>query len=244
MAKKKNQPTRTKLEEINDSLSGIEQKFEKHKKVIYWIVGSILVIAAGFWAYYNWVHKNQVEKAKTELVAADQLLSKGPQATAQDSANALKIYEKVAKKYGNNFLFKNGYGNRAKLMAGGILYALAAKSDNDQEKIKKYKEALKYVEDYSPKGEIVGPSSQSLLGDIYVNLGDNDKAIKAYDKAIELAGDNRGAVPYFMVKKANVLHFMKKYDEEIKILEEIETKYEGPGSMSMQIERAKAMSGK
>lgn len=233
MAKKKNQPTRTKLEEFNDSLSGIEQKFEKHAKLIYWIVGSIIAIAALILAYYYLGHKPSVEKAKTELVAADQLLLKGGQATTQDSVNALQIYEKVAKKYGNSFLFKNKYGNRAKLMAGGMLYSQG-----------KYKEALKYVEDYSPKGEILGPSSQSLLGDLYVNLKQYDKAVKAFDNAIDLAKDNKGAVPYFMIKKANVLHFLKKYDDEIKIYEEIEAKYDGPGSMSMQIERAKAMSGK
>ena len=233
MAKKNNQPTRTKLEEFNDSLSGIEQKFEKHAKVIYWIVGCILAVAAIILLYYYMGHKPSVEKAKTELVAADQLLLKGPQATTQDTVNALQIYEKVAKKYGNNFLFKNKYGNRAKIMAGGILYAQG-----------KYKEALKYVEDYSPKGEIIGPSSQSLLGDIYVNLKQYDKAVKAYDNAIDLADGKKGSTPYFMVKKAHVLHFLKKYDEEIKLYEEIETKYEGPGSMAMEIERAKAMSGK
>jgi len=49
MAKKKNQETRTKLEDINESLSGIEQKFEQHKKVIYWIVIAILIIALLVW---------------------------------------------------------------------------------------------------------------------------------------------------------------------------------------------------
>ena len=71
-----------------------------------------------------------------------------------------------------------------------------------------------------------------------------DKAVAAYDKAIDLAGDNKDYVPSFMLKKANVLHSMKKYDDELAIYQEIETKYWGPGAVDAQIERAKALAGK
>ena len=293
MAKKKNQPTRTKLEEINDSLSGIEQKFEQHKNLIYIIVCAILVVAFGIWAYYNFGYKKQEENAQKELAKADQL-----RMTGQDSL-ALTTYESVAKKYGNNLIFKSGVGNLAKLYTAQIYYDKG-----------KYAEAQKYLEDYTPKGKIVGPSSQMLLGDTYVNQNQYDKALKAYDKAIDqskgsfweriswleivlfllalaaiaaivyfarkkddpklrrlvtitsavilLASvgllsyllcnnnifENRSLIPFAMQKKATVLDAQKKYDEEIKIYEEIEAKYTGPGSMSMNIERAKAKSGK
>ena len=309
MAKKKNQPTRTKLEEINDSLSGIEQKFEQHKNLIYIIVAAILVIALGIWAYSQFVYKPEVEQAKKEIAKADDLLLKQNFAkqqqqqpvivTTQDSTNALQVYESVAKKYGNNLIFKNDIGNLAKLMAAQILSARGKEA-----------EAQKYLEDYSPKGKMVGPMSQLLLGDTYVNQNQYDKALKAYDNAVDLSKDsfwerlswreyilflmalaalagiiffakkkddpklrrwsliclaiiflgsagfftyrimnqtgfeNRSLIPYAMMKKATVLDAQKKYDEEIKIYEEIEAKYYGPGTMSMQIERAKAKSGK
>ncbi|MBO4723393.1 MAG: hypothetical protein J5629_10765 [Muribaculaceae bacterium] len=303
MAEKKNQETRTKLEEINDSLSGIEQKFEQHKNLIYIIVGAILVIALGIWAFTQYGYAPRVEKAKTEIAKADDMLLKpalqqGAAVTTQDSTNALQVYESVAKKYGDNLILKNGEGNRAKLMAAQILYAR-----------EKYAEAQKYLEDYSPKGKIIGPSSQILLGDTYVNQQMYDKAIKAYDNAIDLSKDsfwsmitwreiilfllalcalativfeakrkddpnrtlaliasvviflasagllaymlsnkkgheNKSLISFVMQKKANVLDAQKNYDEEVKIYEEIEAKYTGPGSMTMQIERAKAKAGK
>lgn len=303
MAKKNNQQTRTKLEEINDSLSGIEQKFEQHKNLIYIIVGAILVIALGIWAFTQYGYAPRVEKAKTEIAKADDMLLKpalqqGAAVTTQDSTNALQVYESVAKKYGDNLILKNGEGNRAKLMAAQILYAR-----------EKYAEAQKYLEDYSPKGKIIGPSSQILLGDTYVNQQMYDKAIKAYDNAIDLSKDsfwsmitwreiilfllalcalativfeakrkddpnrtlaliasvviflasagllaymlsnkkgheNKSLISFVMQKKANVLDAQKNYDEEVKIYEEIEAKYTGPGSMTMQIERAKAKAGK
>ena len=49
---------------------------------------------------------------------------------------------------------------------------------------------MKYLNNFDPKGNIVGPASQSLLGDCYVNLKQLDKAVAAFDKAISLSGDN------------------------------------------------------
>ena len=222
MAKKKNQETRTKLEEINDSLSGIEQKFEQHKNIIYWSVMAVLIIALIIWAYFKFIYTPNLEKANAELAKADtELIMK------QDSVAALKAYEKVAKNYSNEA------GNVAKLKAATILYA--------QGQIKK---TLNYLEDYSPKGKIVAPSSQSLLGDCYVNTKQLDKAVAAYDKAIKLAGDNKAFLPSLMLKKANVLHSLKKYNEELDIYEEIENNYYGPGALDAQIERAKALGAK
>ena len=322
MAKKKNQPTRTKLEEINDSLSGIEQKFEQHKNIIYWIVCAILVIAFGLWAYVKFGYGKEIENSNNEIAKADAIMVKPLIAqqqrqqvvlTSQDSTTALQIYESVAKKYGHNMLFKNGVGNRAKLQAAQILLGRD-----------KTAEAQQYLEDYSPKGKVLGPVSQVLLGDIYVdqavdfkdsqaNVKDKDlldKALKSYDKAIDLSKEtfwehigwldivlfllalgalaaivyyarkkddpklrrliliisavvflasagflayrlishesyeNKSLMIQVMMKKATVLDAQGKYDEELKIYEEIEAKYAGPGSMTMQIERAKAKSGK
>ena len=222
MAKKKNQETRTKLEDINDSLSGIEQKFEQHKKVIYWIVGVVLAIALLVWGYFKFIYGPNLEKANNELSKADtELLISG------DSIAALKSYQKIAKNY------SNPAGNRAKLSAATILYGQG-----------KNKEALKYLEDYSPKGKIVGPTSQSLLGDCYVNAKQYDKALSAYDKAISLADGNRSYVPLFLKKKANVLMFQKKYNDAKAIYEELEHNYGGPGSMDKELERVNALMGK
>lgn len=222
MAKKRNQETRTKLEEINDSLSGIEQKFEQHKNIVYWAVMAVIIIALIIWAYFKFIYAPNLEKANNELNKADTELIFN-----QDSVAALKAYEKVAKNY------SNAAGNVAKLKAATILYAQG-----------KNKEAMNYLEDYSPKGKIVGPASQSLLGDCYVNAKQLEKAIDAYDEAIKLAGDNKSYVPSFMLKKANVLHSLKKYNEELAIYQEIETKYYGPGALDAQIERAKALGAK
>jgi hypothetical protein len=162
MAKKKQQETRTKLEEINDSLSGIEQKFEQHKNLIYWIVLGVLIIALLIWAYFKFIYGPNLEKANNELSKADVALY-----MQQDTATALKGYEKVAKNY------SNPAANMAKFNAARLLFAKGDKNS--------LKKALNYLEDYSPKGTVVGPASQSLLGDCYVNEKKYDKESSPYN---------------------------------------------------------------
>ena len=106
-----------------------------------------------------------------------------------------------------------------------------------------------HLEDYEPAGNVVGPASQSLLGDCYVNLKKLDKAMAAYDKAISLAGENEEYVPVFMLKKATVLHEQKKFAEEAAVYQTIKDSYP---SFSQQtglqvekyLERANALAGK
>ena len=63
MAKKVNE-TRTSIEELNESLSGIEKKVEDNKKMIVWVVAAIIAIAAIILGYIYLIQNPNLEKAK------------------------------------------------------------------------------------------------------------------------------------------------------------------------------------
>ncbi len=95
----------------------------------------------------------------------------------------------------------------------------------------------------------MGPASQSLLGDCYVNLKEYDKAVSAFDRAIKLADGNEAYAPLFMLKKATVLHELKKFDDEAALYQDIKDKFpQFAQSMNLNVdkylERAKALAGK
>ena len=69
MAKKVNE-TRTSIEELNESLSGIEKKVEDNKKMIVWVVAAIIAIAAIILGYIYLIQNPNLEKAKEELKKA------------------------------------------------------------------------------------------------------------------------------------------------------------------------------
>jgi tetratricopeptide (TPR) repeat protein len=221
MAKQQNE-TRTSIDELNESLSGIEKKVEENKKMIVWVVGGIVAIAVIILGYVNLIQNPNLEQAKQEIAKADMYLSLG-----QDSI-ALNGYMAVADE------FSNDAANRAGLNAGIILYEQG-----------KYEEAIDYIKKYDAEGVLVGPASQALIGDCYVNLQKYDEAINYFDKAISLAGDNALYTPLFILKKATVLREQGKFAEEAKLLQTIKDQY--PNFISgyrvdvdKYIERAKA----
>ncbi|MBQ9556582.1 MAG: tetratricopeptide repeat protein [Muribaculaceae bacterium] len=226
MAKKQEQGARTTLEEVNDSLSTAAQRIEDNKKYINWAliaIAAIVLLAVGY--IYGFRNPN-IEKAKDQIGQADLELLQG------NDSLALQDYEKVAA------AFSNKPAERAHLNAAILLYQKG-----------EYEKAVKHLEDYSPDGNLIGPASQSLLGDCYVNLKQYDKAISAYDKAISLAGDNEAYTPAFMIKKATVLHEQQKYADEAAIYQSIMDKYPVYGqqngfSVEKYLERANALAGK
>ena len=201
MAKKENE-TRTSIDELNESLSGIEKKVEENKKMIVWVLGAIVAIAVIILGYVYIIQEPNFENAKTEIAQADSKLALG-----QDSI-ALEAYKAVADSYSNDA------ANRAGLNAGIILFQQG-----------KYEEAINYINKFDAEGVLVGPASQSLIGDCYVNLEKYDEAVKYFDKAISLAGDNDLYTPLFILKKATVLREQGKFAEEAKALEIIKNKY-------------------
>ena len=60
MAKKKNEPVRTTLEEVNESLSTAAQRLEDNKKYIYWALGAAAVIVLLVAGYVYGIHNPNV----------------------------------------------------------------------------------------------------------------------------------------------------------------------------------------
>ena len=225
MAKKQNQSARTTLEEVNESLTSVAQRIEDNKKYINWALIAIALIAliAGGYMY---LHNKSMADAKEEIGKADITLLQG------NEEEALKSFEKVADEFGNKV------GERAHLNAAILLYQKG-----------EYEKAAKHLENFSTNGNLIGPASQSLLGDCYVNLKKLDQAIGAYDQAIKLTNGNEMYAPAFMIKKATVLHEMKKYAEEAAIYQEIKDKYlpytqQNRFNVDKYLERANALAGK
>ncbi|MCH4156454.1 MAG: tetratricopeptide repeat protein [Muribaculaceae bacterium] len=224
--KEKAKGARTSIEEINDSLTSLESKLENNKKIIYWAIGIIVVIAIVVLGYIYGIRNPNIEKAKAEIAKADTDLALG------NEPQALKEYQAVADGYSNEF------SNRAALEAAEILY-----------KDKKYNDAIKYLESYEPDGVLVGPASQSLLGDCYVNVKNYDKALSAFDKAISLSKDNVLYTPVFMMKKATIYREQKNYKAEADVYQKMKDKFPQFGQayqidIDKYLERANAQAGK
>ena len=224
---KNNQPeTRTAIDDINDSLSSIEQKVQNNQKVIMWVSVAVAIVVCLILVYIYGIRKPGIEAANDAVGQADLELALG------NDTIALQQYQQVADEYGYEG------GNRAALNAAILLYQQG-----------KYQEALNYLDQYSSSESIIGASSKSLEGDCYVNLKQYPEALKAYDKAISAADENPTIVPLLLVKKANIYRAEKNYEAEYEALKEVVEDYpqfdrSAQADIRKMYERAKASAGK
>lgn len=202
MAKEKEEEQRTAVDNINDSLTGIEQKVQNNQKMIVYGTIIVAVIAAIVLIWIYWFRTPGINSANDAIGQADTQLMLG-----NDSV-ALAQYKQVADEYGYDA------GNRAKLNAAILLY-----------REKKYQEAINYLNGYAPTEEVIGASAKCLEGDCYVNLKNYDKALECFKEAQKISADNPDYTPYFMMKQATVYHELKNYKEEAAIYREILDKY-------------------
>ncbi|MDE7411052.1 MAG: tetratricopeptide repeat protein [Paramuribaculum sp.] len=237
MAKKNsNNETRTKIDDVHEALTGLEQKVENNKKIIVWVCTAIALIVALILIYVYLIRKPAIQKADDQLGQAF-----NEQMFVGDST-ALLLYKDLAENGSHDG------ANLASLYAATILY-----------KDGKYEEALKYLDDFSTSEKIISATSESLKGDCYVNLKQYDKALDCYEDAVDEADGNPYLTPIFLGKQANVQHELKNYAAEAKLYQQIKddyskeylntARYYNAGAnptlipIDKYIERAKALAG-
>lgn len=90
--------------------------------------------------------------------------------------------------------------------------------------LKKFEEAKNYFEDYSASGSVMSTLKNGMLGDVYAELNDLEKAKSFYDKAAN-GTENEFLTPVYL-KKLGVL-LQKSGDKEgaLKAFKTIKEKY-------------------
>lgn len=221
-----NQEKHTAVEKLNERLTSDAYKIQDHKKTIYWVLGAVIVIGAVIGSYLYFFRAPRIDKSWEEYSKAyvDGM-------TAQNDSVLTAGLKKVADKYNGSY-----GGAMAAVQVGESLYGQ-----------KKYQEAVRYLEKADIDEPVLRACVERLIGDCYVNLKQNDKAISAFDNAISTADGNPTIVPGIMMKKANIYESQKKYQQALDIYEVIKKDYPeftyGMG-MDAYIARAKARLGK
>lgn len=202
MANNKEVEEQNAIDKLNSNLGSASEKIAQNKKVIFWAVGGIAIVAA-FVLSYLFIYRNP--KLNKAFEAYNQVEI---QAMGNDSI-ASAGYKKVADDYSGT-----DAGHLAALNAGEALY--------DQGK---YQEAAKYLEQANISEPVLAANTLALTGDCYVNLKKYDQALDFYAKAIKKADKNPQIVPRVLLKEANVYDEQKKYDKALDCYQQIKNDY-------------------
>lgn len=190
------------IDRLNNNLGQASEKIAANKKVIFWAVGAIAVVAA-FVLSYLFIYRNPHINRSFEAFNAVEITANG-----NDSLAAAE-YKKVSEKYGSS-----DAGQLAALSAAETYYTMG-----------KYKEAVALLEKTDISEPVLGSNALVLRGDCYVNLKEYDKALDSFKKAISVADQNPQIVPRVLLKEANVYDAKKNYAEALKCYEKIKSDY-------------------
>lgn len=202
MAKENNKEKLNGIDQLNEQLTGIEQRVQNNQKLIMWASIIVAAVVCIVLFYIYGIRKPGIEAANNAIGQADITLASG------NDSLALQQYQQVADEYGYEA------GNRAKLNAAILLY-----------KEGKYEEALNNLKSYKASENLIGASSKSLEGDCYVNLKNYDEALKCYRAAVKASDNNPFYTPLFLMKEATVQRELKNYKAEADLYTKVRDEY-------------------
>ena len=206
MAEQKNQNEHLNVE---DALTQSEAFLIKYKNAIIGGVVAVIIIVAGFIMYKNLYAEPREEKAQAALFKGQEYFEQDAfeQALNGDSIGYTGFL-KVADDYSGTKA-----ANLAKAYAG-ICYA----------QLGKYEEAVKMLDSFNGKDQMVAPAILGAAGNCYAQLGQLDKAASTLLSAADKA-DNNTLSPIFLIQAGEILVLQGKYDDAVNAYTKIKDKY-------------------
>jgi TolA-binding protein len=174
------------LIDISQVSGRAEDFFEKYQRQILLIGGGLLLIIGGWLAYkFAYVGPKQKEAVEQMAQAEYQFQRDSFALALANPGGGFPGFSDIVKKYGGT-----SAGNAALYYAGVSCLNLG-----------QFDAAISYLEDFSPKGQLLPSMKSGALGDAYAEKGDLDKALGLYKKAAN-AADNDVISPYYLKKVA------------------------------------------
>ena len=206
MAEQKNQNEHLNVE---DALTQSETFLIKYKNAIIGGVVAVIIIVAGFIMYKNLYAEPREEKAQAALFKGQEYFEQDAyeQALNGDSIGFVGFL-KVADDFSGTKA-----ANLAKAYAG-ICYA----------QLGKYEEAVKMLDSFNGKDQMVAPAILGAAGNCYAQLGQLDKAASTLMSAADKA-DNNTLSPIFLMQAGEILVKQGKYDDAVDAYTKIKDKY-------------------
>lgn len=205
MSKKKD--TTKAMENVEQTLSKTEQFLEENYKPMLYVLIVLVALVGIFWLLKLYITK-QNKEAESQMFTAEQYYEN----------DSLKL---ALNGDGNNLGFID-IADQYKLTKAGKLANYYAGSCYMH--LGNFDQAVDYLQKYTLKDEIIAPEAKGLLGDANIELGNNDKGIKLYLEAAELA-DNSFHTPIYLLKAGIAYEAEKKYSEALGLYEKIKDKY-------------------
>ncbi|MDP3944532.1 MAG: tetratricopeptide repeat protein [Lutibacter sp.] len=212
-----NSTTAEVFKTLDQTASKSEQFIQKNQTIIFIVIGLIVASILGYLAYQKYVKAPKEKEAANELAFPKAYFDNAINNTvAADSLFTLAL-KGADGKYGFVDIADEYSGTKAGNLANyyaGISYL----------RLKQYKEAIDYLEDFSSKDELLGPIAKGAIGDAFADINQPKDAFDYYVKAANLK-DNNFSTPLFLFKAGNTAMELENYSKALELFERIKNDY-------------------
>lgn len=209
MAKRNKKASDETLVDLGQKTEQAQDFYEKNQSLILGGLFAFVLVVGGMFAYRNFYQTPRLNAAIEEMAQAQRMFEKDSFALALDNpGNGSLGFLDIASQYSGTTT-----GNLANYYAG-VSYLRLGQFDA----------ALSYLEDYSPDGDVLPISYYGVLGDVWSEKNDMDKAISFYKKAIG-QGTNEFLEAYYTKKLGMLYEHQGKVAEAKSTYENLKSKY-------------------
>ena len=192
-------------EAVVEAVSKTEQFFEKNGKLLSIICVAVVVACAAVFCWHKFVHQPKVAEAQGQMALAEANFRDADYELALNGDGNVLGFVQILDEYGSKAgKAVNFYAGVCELQLGN------------------WESAIKYLEAYKGKDQILAARAKACLGDAYVGLEDYSKALGYFEQAAG-AADNMFAATYLLKAaavaeklgdNAKALSFYKRIQEE------------------------------
>ncbi|MEG0467332.1 MAG: hypothetical protein RSF93_03875 [Mucinivorans sp.] len=176
---------------IEQALGNTELFIQKHSKTMVIALLVIVLLVGGYFAYTNLYVAPRAQKASAAMFDAQAEFARDSFAVALNGNGVALGFVDVIDQYSGT-----EQANLAQHYAGICCL-----------KMGEFKNALDYFDKFDAQkegiGEVLNAQNIGLMGDCYVEMGQSDKGIECYMKAVK-ASNNVATAPLFLQKAAMV----------------------------------------
>ena len=208
MAKENVQKDEERLEQIESTLGKTEMFIEKNRNTIMVVLGIIIVVVLAIFGVKKFIVEPREAEAQTAIFRAEQLFENDDYATALNGDGNIAGFMDIINEYGGTKT-----GNLARYYAG-ICYLNTGDFEN----------AIKYLDEFKGKDQIVRPLATGAMGDAYLELDNAAEAAKCYEKAAKESA-NSFTSPMFLMKAGLAYEMVENYQKALDMYKTIKVDY-------------------
>ncbi len=208
MAKDEKEKNVDGLVQVEETISNAELFIEKNQKTLSIILGALIVVVGGYYAYKNFYRAPREKEAQGQMFVAQQYFERDSFNLALKGDKNYPGFVTIIDEFGST-----NAGNLARYYAG-ICYL----------KTGQFQKAIDNLEAFSSDDEFIGSIAIGAIGDSYMELGKTEQAIDYYQKAAKNT-ENDLTTPLYLLKAGIALETKGDVQKALDMYNEIKDKH-------------------